>query len=230
MKELITDAVLWYNLPLTILFGAVVLYWIGVCFGALDMDTFDVDVDHDVHLETDAHADVDHDFEKEVHAEGSGGIFMGVLRFLNVGDVPFMLILSIFTVCLWTLSMTANHYLNPGASVIPALLILGGGVFVSGVVTKIVSTPFRAVMRKLRSEEERQEPIVGRAGRVTSTDVSAAFGQVEIATEGAPIIINARIHEGSARLVKDDECLVIEEEPTRGFYYVRKTRIETPEA
>lgn len=226
MKELITEAVLWYNLPLTLLLGAVLLYWIGVCLGALDMDSFDVDVDHDVHVETDVH----HEFDKDVHADGSGGALMGVLRFLNVGDVPLMLILSIFTVTLWTISMLANHWINPGAAVIPALLILGGGVFASAVVTRIVSTPFRAVMRKLRSEEERQEPIVGRAGRVTSTEVSAAFGQVEIATEGAPLIINARIHEGSARLVKGDECLVIEEDQPRGLYYVRKTRIETIEA
>jgi len=105
-------------------------------------------------------------------------------------------------------------------------LVLGVGIPVSAVVTKVASTPFRAVMRKLRSEEERQEPIVGRAGRVTSTDVSAAFGQVEIATDGAPFIINARIHEGSARLVKGDACLVIEEDTERGLYYVRKTRIE----
>ncbi len=228
MKELITEALLWYNLPLTILFGAVVLYWIGVCLGALNMDTFDVHVDHDVHLDTDVHAD--HDFDKDVDAHGSDGLFMGVLRFLNVGDVPFMLILSIFTVTLWTISMLGNHFINPNGAVLPALLVLGGGVFVSAIVTKVVSTPFRAVMRKLRSEEEKQEPMVGRAGRVTSTDVSTTFGQVEIATDGAPLIINARIHEGSARLVKGDECLVIEEDPTRGFYYVRKTRIETLEA
>ncbi len=226
MKELITEAVLWYNLPLTILFGAVVLYWIGVSFGALDMDSFDVDVDHDVHVDTEVHHEIDH----EMDADGTGGSFMAVLRFLNVGDVPFMLILSIFSVILWMISMLGNHFLNPNGAILPALLVLSGGVFVSALVTKVVSTPFRSVMRKLRSEEEKQEPMVGRAGVVTSTDVSATFGQVEIATEGAPLIINARIHEGSARLVKGDECLVIEEDPSRGLYFVRKTRIETNEA
>ena len=113
---------------------------------------------------------------------------------------------------------------------LPAMLVLAGGLLVSSILTKVVTTPFRAVMRRLRSEEEKQEPIVGRAGRVTSTNVSTDFGQVEIGTEGAPLVINARIHEGSARLAKGDECLVIEEDPTRGIYYVRKTRIETIEA
>jgi len=105
MRELLTDAVLWYNLPLTVLFGAVILYWIGVCLGALDMDTFDVHVDHEVPVDT----DIPHGFDKDVPGDGSGGSFMAVLRFLNVGDVPFMVILSIFTVTLWTISMEANH-------------------------------------------------------------------------------------------------------------------------
>ncbi len=59
MGEIIHEALLIYNLPLTLMLGLSVAYWISVCFGMLDVGSFDADVE----LGADAAADVDVDVD-----------------------------------------------------------------------------------------------------------------------------------------------------------------------
>ena len=65
MKELFDIAISTVNLPLTILFGLLIIYWILTTLTGLDLDFFDADIDVDVD------ADVDVDLDSDFDARGN---------------------------------------------------------------------------------------------------------------------------------------------------------------
>src|SRR6187431_1907441 len=116
MHEVLTESIRWVNLPFTVLLGVIVLYWLLVGLGALDMNLFgdvDADLHTHVHVETDvdAHPLVPGDpphltgdkaggISKELGGEESG-FLLQALAFLNVGQVPVMFVISVLVLCLW---------------------------------------------------------------------------------------------------------------------------------
>ena len=114
MKELLEQAIIYYNLPLTILLGFVVLFWLLSLLGAVDLDTIDIDLD------TEVNADLDVDVNGSDGA--ADGFFGSLLRFVNAQDVPVMVIVSLLTLCMWGIGILSNFYLNPNDS---GLLALG---------------------------------------------------------------------------------------------------------
>ena len=107
MLELLYVAFTPVNLFFTVLLLLVLVYWIMVILGALDVDFLDIDFDSDV----DADADVDMDFQ-------GGGFLRGILEFFYIGEVPVMVLVSVFSLSVWTISVLGNYYLNPNSSLI----------------------------------------------------------------------------------------------------------------
>src|SRR6218665_2457896 len=94
------------NAIMTILAGLSALYWVftflaGDFFGHLD---FGVDFDTDVDLGADAGVDVDGG------AELSG--FEKVMQYINIGKVPFMVVLSVFKFIAWIGTLVSSVALN----------------------------------------------------------------------------------------------------------------------
>jgi hypothetical protein len=203
VKDLWEQAILPYNLPLTILLGAVVLFWLITLLGVLSVDAFDLDLpegDGDLH-----------------HA---GELPGALLRFVNAGNVPVTVVLSVLVLAMWLVSVLVNYHFNPGGS-----MWLAGGflilALVSGVVvTKIVTQPLVPLMRRLKQAED-AKPVVGELGRVRSIELTDRYGQVEVIREdGAPALLNARLAEGSPPLPRDAEVAVISFDPDAGVYLV----------
>ena len=59
MKEFFDIAFAIVNLPLTILFGLMILYWILTTLTGLDLDFFDADIDVDIDTDVDMNAFLD---------------------------------------------------------------------------------------------------------------------------------------------------------------------------
>ena len=78
MGELFELSVSGANLPFTIMLGLVILYWVGVILGALDIELFDFDLDLD--------GDADIDVDADAGAVGGGGIARGAGGF--AGSIP----------------------------------------------------------------------------------------------------------------------------------------------
>ena len=79
MKEIIEFSFEGMNYPFTILLVLILLYWVTVIVGLLDMDFLDVDLEADVELS----ADVD----TSIEADGGLGDMMflnNILEFLNI--------------------------------------------------------------------------------------------------------------------------------------------------
>lgn len=220
MKELWEQAILYYNLPLTILLGFVVFFWLLSLLGTVDLDTLDVDLD------TEVNADVDVDLDG---SDGATDGFLGaLLRFVNAQDVPVMVILSLLTLLMWGLAIVGNFYLNPHESGLLALGFLFINFILSTLLVKAITEPLRPFMRAIKNDQEHQEPLVGLSGVVKSRVLDSGFGQVEVPRDkGAPALLNAILPEGREALVRGDRILVIDFDQERDKYLVHPANLET---
>lgn len=206
MNEVLTEAIAAYNLPLTVLVGLIVAYWLLVIVGVVGMESFDFDVDADLDANTGA----------------GGGIGLAVLRFLNFGLVPAIVVLSVLVLSLWTISLVANFALNPAGSILIAIGLFCGNLFISAFLTKLLTAPLKKLFVALDVDGDTHDPIVGRTCVVKSLAVTQTDGQAEVDRDGATFLINVRISEGQDSLVKGDRALVVAEDKESSLFNIRK--------
>jgi hypothetical protein len=249
MHEVFAESLTWANLPFTVLLGVVVVYWILVALGALDMNLFgEVDADLHAELHVDGHVDGDVHFDGDAHVDGNmdghplvpgdpphltgdkaGGIskeligsdssfLVQALAFLNVGQVPVMFVASVLVLCLWLGSMVANHYFTGGSVALVAALIVPN-LIVSVIVTRYVTLPFRPLFRALTNERDEQVAVIGQRCVIVTSEATPEFGQAEIKTEGAPLLLNVRtMHD--AHLMRGDVAVVVRRDTERDFHFI----------
>jgi hypothetical protein len=229
MMELLTESVRLANLPFTILLGVMIVYWLLMSLGLFSFDTgaeadvhadFHGDVHTDVHM--DAHADADTDGHVETTAEP--GLISGFFQFLNIGQVPMMVVFSVMILCLWMISMALNYYWSDGTALRWALF-LGANLVVTCILTHFLTQPFKVLFKALNKEYGEHAPIVGRTCTVMTSEATAQFGQAQIETGGSPILINIRT-SGDEVLKKGDTGLVIKEDQEKSIYSVVKVTSE----
>lgn len=217
MPEILREALAIHNLPVTIFLGVILLYWIFVMIGFLeaDMDGMDLHAG-DVHV-----GDLHHD----VHVGASeGGFWVGCGRFLHLGEVPLMIMMSFLALFMWVISVLANYYLNgsPGdRSPGLALALLAPNFLVSLLLTRIAVSPLRKVFAAMHKTETEAEKVIGREGRVISAQVDARYGQVEIATSSAPLLVNARTAAQSPPILKGAPVIVFSAAEDHSYYLVK---------
>ena len=107
MEQFINVAFNWVNVFPTFLLIIVVLYWLSVILGAMDLGFLDFDIDAD--FETDVEIEVEFEAEMDADAEGgAGGWFMEFLSFFNLGKVPFMVFVSALVLPMWLIQYTVT--------------------------------------------------------------------------------------------------------------------------
>lgn len=202
MNELWEQAVLPYNLPITILLGLVVVFWVLTLLGAVGLDSLDIDAD----------AELDGDL---------GDIPAAMLRVVNAGLIPLTVVLSLLILGMWIFSVILNYYFNPGRS---GLLASGFFIasFVLGVVaTKLVTQPLVPFMRRLK-EAENAAPVIGEVGIVRSIRIDSEYGQVEVERpDGAPALLNARLGVDAEPVPRGTHVAIISMDEKTGIYLAR---------
>lgn len=227
MLEIWSAAISPVNLPLTVLLGVILLFWVTVIAGALDADIFhiDMDVDADMDVDVDVHADIDAhvDVHTDAHAEvGAHGLGYSVLHFFNVGEVPVMVLISFLVLSMWMISMAANQTLHNHNFFISAALWVPNFI-VSAFVAKIASTPFRFIFKALGKDAGTDHrDLTGMTCKVLSPKVTAEkIGQGNVATKGSPYTLNIIATKGET-LKKGDEAVILEEDLEKNLYTVKK--------
>ena len=220
MGELIKEAIEWQNLPFTVLLALVGAYWLMVAFGFADSDSLevdldadvDVDVDMDVDADLDAHLDVGAGADGELHADGEhsgvGDAGIALMRFVNIGEVPLTIVVSVMAVCLWVVSMIANFYLNPTSSFLIAAGLFAGNFIASTVLTRYITMPLKPLMRALKRDSEESFQLVGQSGTVVSGEVTTDYGTVEVLVDSAPFSLQARVSDAGDALKRGDLSLI----------------------
>ena len=195
------------NFALTVLIGCLILYWLVVMIGMADLDFLDLDLD----VDTDADADVG----------GGGHGLTSFLKFLNVGEVPIMILLSVFVAFLWLIGVLTKMQFG-GWSIMVNLLALIPMVIVGLLMTKILTHPLRKLFEQLeRDANAGKVDVMGQRCKVVSATVDERHGQAEIVTGGSPLKINVKLPAGSEPLVRGTEVVVVTERDARGVYTVR---------
>ena len=138
-----------------------------------------------------------------------------------------MIVLSIWILALWFLSMVANHYFGRGSLGWSALLVLPN-LLIGAVVTRYVTWPLAKLFGALNREYDEHEKLVGRTCTVSTSEVTDVFGQAQIERKGAPLLINVRATDG-APLRKGETGLVVREDKIKNVYYVVKVATEKME-
>lgn len=208
MKELFTAAASAPNLIPTLLLAFVMIYWLVVLVGAIDIDSLDVDVDLDTDVDMDVDADVDGDL--------SGDGLNGVLAFFNLGQVPLMVFLTFWILPVWVLSVLGNHYLG-NSSFLIGLLILLPALIAGLFMAKVLTNPLAKVFGKLNQESN--ETVIGKICTITTQATNQRVGQARVLTSGAPILLNVKTYEGTT-LDRGETAMVIEQQEGRNIYFI----------
>jgi len=210
MWELFRESILPINLLYTIVLGLTLFYWLTVFLGGLDVDLIDFDVDVDADIDVDVDADVD------ASGHGSGFSLGKLLHFFNIGDVPFMLILSFMALFMWAGSVMFNHYYNNDS------FLLAFGLFfplfiVSLFLTKFCSAPFVKLFAAFDKQQDRS--VIGSVCIVKVSANEHQLGQADVDTDDFHQLINIKTVPGLI-LNRDDTALILEYNEEGNYYIV----------
>lgn len=224
MNELLIEAFRLINLPFTVLLILVVVYWLLVIVGAVGGPSADAD------LEVGADAHIDHDVDIDTmhhHVEGHHGAhgdaeapswWHGALKFVNLGDVPAMVVLSVLILSMWVFSIVANAYWTGDSALLKAAA-LAANFFVSAVVTRYATMPLKPIFRILNKQYDESVKIVGQHCKIVTSEATADFGQAEISTGGSPLLIHVRTLN-DAVLRRGDVAVVVREDGDRRIFFI----------
>ena len=194
------------------LLSLVLLYWISVIAGALDINLG-------------GHGDGGHDIGHHGHdadmAPG-GHETHGFLEFLSFGQVPVTIIVSIFAFLAWMLSMAGELWLRAPLSALISGPLFSLALFPvvaipSLIVTGYVVRPLRVVFNQ--HVEHGEEGLIGRMVRITSRTADQEFGTATCDNAGAGILMNVTCREG-VTMVRDDMAVVVEYDASKQVYHI----------
>lgn len=201
VRELWEQAILPYNLPLTLLLALAVGFWILTFVGAVGADA---------------------DPTMGDSLDGNlGDLPTAMLRLVNAGSVPVTVVLTVLILVMWISSLLLNYYLNPGAS-----LLFAAGFFFAALVlgligTKLITQPLIPFMRKLKEAED-APPVIGEVGVVRSIQLDPSYGQVEVERQdGASALLNARLSADTEPVPRGTQVAIISLDEKSGVYLVR---------
>lgn len=226
------------NAVMTVIVGILALYWLFAFFsgaGMEDMDIgLDLDADVDIDADIDADADIDSDTDigskgyidtadpdKEIHIDKEPGFFVKILGFLNLGKVPFMLILSTFLVIMWLGSLTTTAVLDATSWGLWSLVILIPISIAALFLTKMVTNPMVKIFRELGYRGEEAIDFLGRDGKMISTIKGEKIGTAEFIIDKNPIRLNVKSIDGE-ELRYGEYVIIADESEDKKIYYVSK--------
>jgi hypothetical protein len=211
MIELFREATSPHQLPVTIVLGMMMLYWLMVVLGAVDYDG--------------TMPDVGHTFEDGSHVAGAtGGAWVSLGKWLGFSQVPIAVWGSFAVLFAWVVSLLLNAMYNgePGQREIGrAMLLFVPSCAVSLALTKIVTLPVGRLFAAMADADTEAVEVVGQVGVVVSREVDERYGQLQLAGGGgAPVLLNVRVARGAPALRKGDEARVVSASADGSFHYV----------
>lgn len=206
MQELLEFAFTGINLVPTVLMIFVIIYWLIVILGIVDIDSLDFDLDMDADADLDVDADV------------SVGGLSSVLAFFNIGHMPLMVFVTFFSLPLWAITLLVNDFLGGGSFLI-GLAVLLGTAFVSLFIAKFLTIPIAKFYRRVKENTEAVVDIIGKICTAKLPITPEQTGQAEIKVNGTSVLINVKTREGFS-MNKGATALVIDFDEELKVYYV----------
>ena len=200
------------NAIMTVTTGVTVIYWIfnlifGNVLGDGDLDASGIDADVDVDADADL-ADV----------SGDSSTWDKLLAFVNVGKVPFMIVLSVFKLIAWTFTLASSIVLNLVTWGWMSVFILLPVFFVAFIITRFATKPLIKLYHAMGYNGEEAYDLLGRSARMLSTISGDTIGAAELKVNGDVVRINVKSKTGEA--IRFDADVMIADESQDKKYYI----------
>ena len=216
MGDFLNYIFVWYNVWFTAPIAFMFLFAIfQLVMGGLDFGGGDTDVNVDTEVDTDVDVDTDIDPDADVGVDSSSGgssFIPGVLGILNVGKVPFtILLMALFAT--WGISgLIVNEFLNINVHSPRSTLWISVG---AALLCSIFGTRYLALgLSKLFPESDRaitDYHLVGLRARVISGRVTTTFGTARVPVpDGPELTVSCRIREDDDIPLKGDTVILID--------------------
>lgn len=218
------------NAIMSVLMIISVLYWLFSAimggFDGLNIETqpdVDIDVDTDFDLQQN-HVDVVQDRDSNLDdslVSKEPSIFMELLHYMNVGKVPFMIVLTIFKFFTWAgslLTTISPHIIKLGNWSIIILIPLA---VVAIILTHYVTLPLGNFLKKTGYHGEVSIDFIGREGLMQSSIDANKHGIMQLVVNQDPIKIMVASWDGDP-IQFGDRVYIIERSKTTNLYYVVK--------
>ncbi|MDL2305264.1 DUF1449 family protein [Bacteroides sp. OttesenSCG-928-D19] len=199
------------NAVMTVIMGVLVLYWLFALLSGAGMDDLDLGLNFDV--DTDADIDVDTDVDTDADADTDAdepGFFVKFFNFLNIGRVPFMLVLTTLKFFTWIGTLITTKFIEVTTWGAWSLLILLPLFFIAIFFTRWTTNPLVKLFKEIGYRGEEEIDFLGRTGKMLSTIQGDKIGCAEVVVEKNPIKLNVRSIDGSP--IKYGEYVIIADE------------------
>ncbi len=198
---------------MTILAGLSALYWVftflaGDLFGHLDLG---VDFDTDIDVGADTGVDVD----------GSGELsgFEKVMQYINVGKVPFMVVLSVFKFIAWIGTLVSSVALNTFSWGWKSMLLLMPVFIITFFLTRLATRPLVKIYHQMGYNGEEAHDFLGRTAVMRSDISGTRIGNAELSINNDLIRINVQSKDGTVIRYNQD-VTIVDEIKARNIYIV----------
>lgn len=218
MQEFLQIILAFPTVAFTALMGVIIVYWLTVIAGVVDLDLFELDADIDVDVDLDLDVDVDVDLDVDVDADvdvgtgggGSGGGLVSVLDALGLIGVPLTISITLFSFFNWCITFLASYALGAGQSPLSGTTqagVLAGSLALSLVLTSLAVRPLRPLFQS-KAGARAAGALIGQTVKVISGQVDATQGRAEMQLEGSTLNLSIRCDRDNS-LGRGDEALVI---------------------
>jgi hypothetical protein len=157
-------------------------------------------------------------------AEGAGSAFRAVLCFINLGQVPATLVLSVLTIFMWFEAYMIHRYAPVWLRDWLPLLAFPIAVFVVSFLvayflTGVSTRPLRRYFRHVT--QHGHEHLIGSICKVRSRRVTPTIGRAELTVGDSFLTIDVRAPE-TEELTKRDEAVIVQYDKDSDTYELRK--------
>jgi hypothetical protein len=184
----------------------VLIYWLMVILGALDVSSFDLDIEVDAEVEMDGGT-----------SEASISWLSAILRFFKIDKIPLMIFLTFWSIPLWAMSIMVNHLLA-NESFIFSLVLLIPILIVSLFIAKPLTMPFVKIFSKLNEVTEQSADLLGQIGKVVVRATETKIGQADVNIGGSSYRLNIKTNHGS--IARGESLLIVNFSEAGKFYIV----------
>lgn len=215
------------NAVMTVIVAVLLVYWIFVFLFGIGLDDLDLGFDFDVDVdapEVDVDADIDADADPDItdgDASPKEGFFIKFMKYINIGKVPFMLVLSTFKFILWIGTLLTTHFVNVASWGLSSLFILIPLAIIGIFLTKFATNPMAKFFNEIGYKGEDKIDFLGRSGKMLSNIKDQKIGVAEFVVDKNPIKLNVMSKNGE-ELKYGDYVIVSDESDDQKIYYVDK--------
>jgi len=218
------------NAIMTVLMLISVIYWLfSAIMGGLDgidiasEPSVDLDVDTSFDLQQN-HIDILHDKEPDLDepvVSHESGLVAKLLHYMNVGQVPFMMVLTIFRFFTWAGSLVSTlspQVVNLGNWSVIILIPLA---VVAIILTHYATLPLGNFLKRTGYHGDEIIDFIGREGVMQSSIEAEKHGIMQLIVNQDPIKVMVASWDG-APIQFGDRVYIIERAQTPNLYYVVK--------